>query len=126
MPLGHQQPSPLVSPLSTARLGFIIDFMSHAAIVGFMAGAAVTISLSQLKGLLGYKTFTNNTDIVSVLTYVFQNTGLFNWRAFTIGIVFLVYLLTIKFLVRILSSCMTALSRRRVSLDLTEGTVDHW
>jgi sulfate transporter 1, high-affinity len=37
------------------RLGFLIDFLSHAAIVGFMAGAAITIALQQLKSLLGIK-----------------------------------------------------------------------
>ncbi|MCI28147.1 sulfate transporter 1.3-like, partial [Trifolium medium] len=30
-------------------LGFLIDFLSHAAIVGFMGGAAITIALQQLK-----------------------------------------------------------------------------
>ncbi|KAL8172431.1 hypothetical protein V2J09_024235 [Rumex salicifolius] len=54
------------------RLGFLIDFLSHAAIVGFMAGAAVTIALQQLKGLLGIKDFTKKTDIVSVLESVFK------------------------------------------------------
>ena len=53
------------------RLGFLIDFLSHAAIVGFMAGAAVTISLQQLKGLLGIKKFTKKTDVVSVMRSVF-------------------------------------------------------
>lgn len=54
------------------RLGFLIDFLSHAAIVGFMAGAAITISLQQLKGLLGIQTakFTKKTDIVSVMRSV--------------------------------------------------------
>ncbi|KAJ0639959.1 putative SLC26A/SulP transporter [Helianthus annuus] len=37
------------------RLGFLIDFLSHAAIVGFMGGVVVTIALQQLKGLLGNK-----------------------------------------------------------------------
>ncbi|KAK4405099.1 Sulfate transporter 1.3 [Sesamum angolense] len=55
------------------RLGFLIDFLSHAAIVGFMAGAAITISLQQLKGLLGVKTFTKKTDIVSVMRSVWTN-----------------------------------------------------
>ncbi|MBA0682859.1 hypothetical protein Goari_024549, partial [Gossypium aridum] len=35
--------------LGLFRLGFLIDFLSHAAIVGFMGGAAVTIALQQLK-----------------------------------------------------------------------------
>jgi len=57
---------------SFCRLGFLIDFLSHAAIVGFMAGAAITIALQQLKGLLGIKAFTKKTDIVSVMTSVFK------------------------------------------------------
>ncbi|KAJ1434948.1 sulfate anion transporter, conserved site [Sesbania bispinosa] len=35
--------------LGVFRLGFLIDFLSHAAIVGFMGGAAITIALQQLK-----------------------------------------------------------------------------
>ncbi|CAK8574634.1 unnamed protein product [Lathyrus sativus] len=31
--------------LGIFRLGFLIDFLSHAAIVGFMGGAAITIGL---------------------------------------------------------------------------------
>ncbi|KAG5525990.1 hypothetical protein RHGRI_032322 [Rhododendron griersonianum] len=37
--------------LGVLRLGFLIDFLSHAAIVGFMAGAAITIGLQQLKAI---------------------------------------------------------------------------
>uniref|UniRef100_A0A0D9VQP4 STAS domain-containing protein n=1 Tax=Leersia perrieri TaxID=77586 RepID=A0A0D9VQP4_9ORYZ len=48
------------------RLGFLVDFLSHAAIVGFMGGAAIVIGLQQLKGLLGLDHFTNRTDVVSV------------------------------------------------------------
>lgn len=54
------------------RLGFLIDFLSHAAIVGFMAGAAITIALQQLKGLLGIKKFTRKTDIISVMHSVWS------------------------------------------------------
>ncbi|KAJ8765564.1 hypothetical protein K2173_014686 [Erythroxylum novogranatense] len=49
------------------RLGFLVDFLSHAAVVGFMAGAAIVIGLQQLKGLLGLTHFTKKTDIISVL-----------------------------------------------------------
>ncbi|RDX88869.1 High affinity sulfate transporter 2, partial [Mucuna pruriens] len=58
--------------LGVFRLGFLIDFLSHAAIVGFMAGAAITIALQQLKGLLGIQTFTTKTDIVSVMRSVWS------------------------------------------------------
>lgn len=55
------------------RLGFIIEFLSHAAIVGFMAGAAITIALQQLKGLLNITNFTTATDFISVMKSVFGN-----------------------------------------------------
>lgn len=81
------------------RLGFLIDFLSHAAIVGFMGGAAITISLQQLKGFLGIKDFTKNSDIISVLRSVFSsvNHG-WNWQTILIGAVFLCFLLFAKFL----------------------------
>ena len=47
-----------------------MDFLSHAAIVGFMAGAAIVIGLQQLKGLLGLTRFTNSTDVISVVKAV--------------------------------------------------------
>jgi low affinity sulfate transporter 2 len=50
-----------------------VDFFSHAAIVGFMAGAALIIGLQQLKGLLGFTHFTTKTDLVSVLESVFRS-----------------------------------------------------
>ncbi|XP_050945626.1 sulfate transporter 1.2-like isoform X3 [Cucumis melo] len=58
--------------LGILRLGFLIDFLSHAAIVGFMGGAAITIALQQLKGFLGIQKFTKKTDIISVMRSVFE------------------------------------------------------
>ncbi|CAI9109380.1 OLC1v1009193C1 [Oldenlandia corymbosa var. corymbosa] len=55
------------------RLGFLADLLSHAAIVGFMGGAAIMIGLQQLKGLLGTSKFTNKTDIISVLAAVWRS-----------------------------------------------------
>ncbi|XVE49584.1 hypothetical protein DITRI_Ditri01bG0093400 [Diplodiscus trichospermus] len=79
------------------RLGFLIDFLSHAAIVGFMAGAAITIALQQLKGLLGIKKFTKNTDIVSVMRSVFSSAHHgWNWQTILIGVSFLAFLLVAK------------------------------
>ncbi|KAH9551470.1 hypothetical protein CY35_09G016900 [Sphagnum magellanicum] len=86
--------------LGFLRLGFMIDFLSHATVVGFMAGAAITIGLQQLKGLLNIPTanFTTKTDIVSVLRSVFQHTHQWNWRTIVIALVFLFFILFTKFL----------------------------
>ncbi|XP_012828278.1 PREDICTED: sulfate transporter 1.3-like [Erythranthe guttata] len=84
------------------RLGFLIDFLSHAAIVGFMAGAAITISLQQLKSLLGINVFTKKTDVVSVMKSVWTNVhhGVrnWNWETILIGVTFLIFLLLAKYI----------------------------
>lgn len=83
------------------RSGFLIDFLSHAAIVGFMAGAAIVIGLQQLKGLLGITHFTNKTDVISVLKVVwssFQHP--WNPYNFLLGCSFLIFILITRFLGR--------------------------
>ncbi|KAK2986916.1 hypothetical protein RJ640_009059 [Escallonia rubra] len=90
--------------LGVFRLGFLIDFLSHAAIVGFMAGAAITIALQQLKGLLGIRKFTKKTDIVSVMHSVFGSIHHgWNWQTIVIGVSFLVFLLLAKYIIRFLA-----------------------
>ncbi|XP_052202822.1 sulfate transporter 1.3-like [Diospyros lotus] len=81
------------------RLGFLIDFLSHAAVVGFMAGAAITIALQQLKGFLGIRNFTKHTDIVSVMHSVFGSIHHgWNWQTIVIGAIFLAFLLFAKYI----------------------------
>ncbi|KAG5534208.1 hypothetical protein RHGRI_022364 [Rhododendron griersonianum] len=81
------------------RLGFLVDFLSHAAIVGFMGGAAVVIGLQQLKGLLGLTHFTVKTDIVSVLEVIFKSFHN-SWSPynFILGSSFLTFLLITRFM----------------------------
>ncbi|XP_077224255.1 sulfate transporter 1.2-like isoform X2 [Tasmannia lanceolata] len=81
------------------RLGFLIDFLSHAAIVGFMGGAAITIALQQLKGFLGVENFTKKTDIVSVMRSVWGSVHHgWNWQTILIGATFLAFLLLAKYI----------------------------
>ncbi|WKA09539.1 hypothetical protein VitviT2T_027174 [Vitis vinifera] len=81
------------------RLGFLIDFLSHAAIVGFMGGAAITIALQQLKGFLGIKNFTKETDIISVMHSVWASVHHgWNWQTIVIGATFLGFLLFAKYI----------------------------
>ncbi|XP_076889774.1 low affinity sulfate transporter 3-like [Bidens hawaiensis] len=81
------------------RLGFLIDFLSHAAIVGFMAGAAIVIGLQQLKSLLGISHFTTKTDVVSVLESV-ANSLHTSWYPlnFVLGCSFLIFILITRFI----------------------------
>lgn len=51
----------------------MIDFLSKATLVGFMAGAAVIVALQQLKGLLGIVHFTSKMQFVPVMTSVLDH-----------------------------------------------------
>eukprot|EP00243_Klebsormidium_subtile_P004315 TRINITY_DN18285_c0_g1_i1.p1 TRINITY_DN18285_c0_g1~~TRINITY_DN18285_c0_g1_i1.p1 ORF type:complete len:659 (-),score=182.13 TRINITY_DN18285_c0_g1_i1:392-2368(-) len=82
--------------LGLLQLGFVIEFLSHSTIVGFMAGAAVTIGMSQLKNWFGYVTFTNKTNIQSVIGSIADHPEQFNWQTFCIGLTFFVIILFFK------------------------------
>lgn len=79
--------------LGLLRLGFIIDFLSKATLIGFMAGAAIIVSLQQLKSLLGITHFTKQMELVPVLSSVFHNTNEWSWQTVLMGFCFLVFLL---------------------------------
>ncbi|OUZ99902.1 STAS domain [Macleaya cordata] len=82
--------------LGLLRLGFIIDFLSKPTLIGFTAGAAVIVSLQQLKGLLGITHFTPKMQIVNVLSSVVTHEKEWSWQTIVMGISFLVFLLTTR------------------------------
>ncbi|KAJ7006186.1 hypothetical protein D5086_004452 [Populus alba] len=83
--------------LGLLRLGFIVDFLSHATIIGFMAGAATVVIMQQLKGILGLNHFTHSTDLVSVMRSVFTQTHQWRWESAVLGFGFLFFLLTTRY-----------------------------
>ncbi|XP_074365203.1 sulfate transporter 3.1-like isoform X2 [Apium graveolens] len=83
--------------LGILRLGFIVDYLSHATIVGFMGGAATVVSLQQIKGILGLKHFTQSTDVVSVMRSIFSQIQQWRWESAVLGGIFLSYLLLARY-----------------------------
>lgn len=84
--------------LGIFRLGFIVDFLSRASIVGFMGGAATIVCLQQLKGIFGLHHFTHKTDLVSVMRSLFGQTHQWRWESAVLGSCFLFFLLFTRFL----------------------------
>ncbi|KAK3141304.1 hypothetical protein QOZ80_4BG0332100 [Eleusine coracana subsp. coracana] len=82
--------------LGILRLGFIIDFLSKATLVGFMAGAAIIVSLQQLKAMMGIVHFTTEMGIVPVMASVFHHTKEWSWQTILMGVCFLVFLLAAR------------------------------
>eukprot|EP00262_Sarcandra_glabra_P007983 TRINITY_DN21151_c0_g1_i1.p1 TRINITY_DN21151_c0_g1~~TRINITY_DN21151_c0_g1_i1.p1 ORF type:complete len:653 (+),score=77.70 TRINITY_DN21151_c0_g1_i1:64-2022(+) len=79
--------------LGILRLGFIIDFLSKATLVGFMAGAAIIVSLQQLKSLLGIVDFTKKMGLIPVLSSVAHERNEWSWQTILMGLCFLLFLL---------------------------------
>ncbi|KAK6130173.1 hypothetical protein DH2020_036089 [Rehmannia glutinosa] len=86
--------------LGLLRLGFIVDFLSHATIVGFMGGAATVVCLQQLKGILGLVHFTHGADLVSVIKSVFTQIHLWRWESGVLGCCFLFFLFVTRYFSR--------------------------
>ncbi|XP_019428619.1 PREDICTED: sulfate transporter 3.1-like [Lupinus angustifolius] len=87
----------LQASLGLFRLGFIVDFLSHATIVGFMGGAATVVCLQQLKSILGLDHFTHDADIISVMRSVFTQTHQWRWESAVLGVCFIFFLLLTRF-----------------------------
>ncbi|XP_058770912.1 sulfate transporter 3.1-like [Vicia villosa] len=87
----------LQASLGFFRLGFIVDFLSHAAIVGFMSGAATVVCLQQLKPMLGLEHFTHGADLISVLRSVFTQVHQWRWESAVLGCVFIFFLLITRY-----------------------------
>jgi MFS superfamily sulfate permease-like transporter len=90
--------------------------MSHVAIVGFVAGAAIVIGLQQLKGLFGITHFTTKTDIISFMKAV--------WEAFHNPVYFFPYSFTFSYFVTYINSIYTYSSKKSMLIGLNEQVMN--
>jgi SulP family sulfate permease len=68
------------------RLGFLINFFSHAVISGFTSAAAIVIALSQMKHLLGIK-LSNEQNLFGLVHAIARHIGEANIATLTLGAV---------------------------------------
>jgi SulP family sulfate permease len=81
--------------MGAGRLGFIVNFLSHAVLVGFTAAAAIIIGFSQVKHIFGISTESKDHFYETVLE-VGANLGGTNAPTLILGIVALVTLFALK------------------------------
>ncbi|WP_292457484.1 SulP family inorganic anion transporter [Methylibium sp.] len=72
--------------MGIARLGFLVNFISHSVVIGFTAGAAVLIATSQLKNFFGVSAEPSASFVQTVSRFAAElpNTNLF---VLSVGIV---------------------------------------
>ncbi len=68
------------------RLGFLVNFFSHAVISGFTSAAAIVIALSQMKHLLGIK-LGNEQNVFRLLMQIGRHAGEINIATLILGVV---------------------------------------
>lgn len=72
-----------------ARLGTLVNFVSHTVVVGFTAGAALLIATSQLKHVLGI-TIPAGESFLSIWIHIFQSIDKVNLYVFIVAVLTLV------------------------------------
>lgn len=81
--------------LGLARLGALVNFVSHSVVVGFTAGAAILIGASQLSNLFGVPG-SNRHAFIHVLTDLFHRLPDINYTVLSIGLITLIAALVFK------------------------------
>jgi SulP family sulfate permease len=80
--------------LGVARMGALVNFVSHSVIVGFIAGAAILIATSQLKHFLGIE-IPSGDSFLNTWQHIFQNINTFNPYVTAVAVVTLLSGVTI-------------------------------
>jgi len=70
--------------IGLARLGVLVNFVSHSVIIGFSAGAGVLIAVNQLRSLLGLQ-FTSR-NLITTVEAVFLHLPEIHWPTALLGL----------------------------------------
>lgn len=70
--------------MGLARLGVLVNFVSHSVVVGFSSGAGVLIAVNQLRHLLGLEFESHN--LIQTLEGVASNIAVTHWATAILGI----------------------------------------
>lgn len=101
--------------LGLARMGKLVNFVSHSVIIGFTAGTGVLIAFNQLKYIFDFPIPPGST-FIQISKYIAQNFADTNWLSLTIAFATLTVAITVKLLI-------PKLSRYHLLLAMIVGSV---
>lgn len=81
--------------LGVARLGALVNFISHTVVIGFTAGAAVLIAASQIKNFFGIA-LPRGASFVQTFQGLYVHAHDINWYAVAVGVVTIVVGIAVK------------------------------
>ena len=82
--------------MGVLRLGSLVNYVSHAVIVGFTAGAGIIIAMGQLNNLMGVKLPQGHLSSIDKVVACFANIDKMNYVAFGIGLFTIAVILICK------------------------------
>lgn len=82
--------------MGVLRLGSLVNYVSHAVIVGFTAGAGIIIAMGQLNNLMGIKLPSDHLSSIGKVIACFQTIDKLNYHAFGIGMFTIAVILICK------------------------------
>jgi SulP family sulfate permease len=88
-----------------ARMGSLVNFVSHTVVIGFTAGAAILIATSQLKHVLGIKIPAGHS-FTDAWLFVFENLGHINYTVFAVAMMTLGVALLVKKFIPVLPNLL--------------------
>ncbi len=88
--------------MGLARMGKLVNFVSHSVIIGFTAGAGFLIGFKQLKHVFGLDVPSGST-FIEIVSYISTHLHLTNWYVFTIAISTIIIAVLIKKYIKPLS-----------------------
>jgi SulP family sulfate permease len=81
--------------LGLARLGTLVNFVSHVVVIGFTAGAAILIAINQLKHVFGVPIPKGATFLETIMAIV-SNLPNINWLVFLVAMATLLSAILLK------------------------------
>ena len=88
--------------MGMARMGKLVNFVSHSVIIGFTAGAGVLIAFKQLQHIFGLN-IPRGSSIIDTFRIIVENSSDINWYVFSVAISTLLIAVLIKTFIKPLS-----------------------
>jgi len=88
--------------MGLAKMGKLVNFVSHSVIIGFTAGAGILIGFKQLKHVFGLEV-PQGSSFYGIIKYIISNISETNWYVFTVAIGTMIIAIIIKEFIKPLS-----------------------
>jgi SulP family sulfate permease len=103
--------------MGLARLGVLVNFVSHSVIVGFSSGAGVLIAIKQLRHLFGLEITSHN--VIGILQNIVANLPETHRPSLALGLGTILLIVVLGTLPRLIEAVSRLLGERSVPLAVT-------